>query len=240
MPDLAPGTLATARDYKRSAVTALLESYAPLVHRLAWSLCGDAAVGDAVTTTVLRRAIRVLPRWRDDAEADRWFYHYTVLETRRAPLMQAAAPDPLVSASPRNDAPYLALARALRALPVQQREAILLHHGEHLNPRYLAVAMDCSAEAAANHLRVATLQLRQLFGDGVDAMLNDIAIAYQRIAPNTQALHPEIRRQISRFLIPRRLGRITFAVLLIVFAVLIWYARANLVQLWHSLRSIAT
>src|SRR6478672_5186696 len=46
MPALPPDVLAPARDYNRSAVTTLLESYAPLVHRLAASLCGTAAAGD--------------------------------------------------------------------------------------------------------------------------------------------------------------------------------------------------
>jgi hypothetical protein len=171
----------------------------------------------------------VLPRWRDDAEADRWFYHYTVLETRRPyPPGEGAAEgavDPLVAASARTDPPFIAMVRALRVLPAQQREAIVLTHGERLNPRYLAIAMDCSAEAAANHLRAATNHLQQLGGETAEPLLQDLAAAYQRLAPNVQALHPEIRRQVSRFLFPRRVRRVIILLLLAVIAWAVWHGR---------------
>lgn len=229
---LPPNLLASARDYQGSAVVALLESYTPLVHRLAYALCGEARTGNAVAQTVMRRAIRVLPRWRDEAEADRWFYHYTVLETRRAPVPPPGATDPLLAASTRNDAPYVALVRALRALPPQQREAILLHHGEHLNPRYLAVAMDCSAEAAANHLRVATLALQQLSGpDALGPLLNEVGAAYQRLSPDLSGVGPAIRRDVRRYLVPRRIRRIVILALLLVIA---W----ALFRGWHVIRTL--
>lgn len=224
--------LASARDYEGSAVVALLESYAPLVHRLAHALCGDARTGNVIAQTVMRRALRVLPRWRDEAEADRWFYHYTVLETRGAPQPPPGAIDPLLAASARNDAPFVALLRAVRALPPQQREAILLHHGEHLNPRYLAVAMDCSAEAAANHLRIATLGLRQLVGtDAAAPLLNELGAAYQRLSPDLSGVGPAIRREVRRFLVPRRVRRIVILLLLLVIAWAIFRG-------WHVIRSL--
>src|SRR5438132_1087343 len=75
--------LRKARKYKSSAVEELFESYYPTVFRLAHSLCGQQPAARRVIDRVLKQALAVMPRWRDDSDSDRWFYHYTVLETRR-------------------------------------------------------------------------------------------------------------------------------------------------------------
>src|SRR5258706_665663 len=113
--------LKAARKYRASAVEELFESYYPTVFRLAHGLCGEQSAARRVIDRVLKTALAVLPRWRDDADADRWFYHYTVLETRRNEST-AGGPDPLLG---KDAAPaYAAFIRALRGLPTQQREAI--------------------------------------------------------------------------------------------------------------------
>src|SRR5260221_10976224 len=75
--------LAPARKYRESAVVELLEGYYPLVHRMAYALCGDAVSAPRLVDTVLRRALGILPRWRDDSASDRWFYRHTVQGSRR-------------------------------------------------------------------------------------------------------------------------------------------------------------
>ena len=69
--------------------------------------------------------------------------------------LNAPAPAPnqdlLITVGPTGLPAYAGFIRALRTLPVQQAEAFILHHGEHLNERLLGVAMDLSTGAAGSH-----------------------------------------------------------------------------------------
>ena len=204
MPEIAD-LLPHARNYRASAVRSLLESYYPTVYRIASALCGNQHTAGEVIYRVMSRAIPAIPKWRDDSAADRWFYHYTVLETRRYEAI-ASDLDPLIAADPPNPE-YSAFILALRAMPAQHREAIILSHGEHLNPRYLGVAMDCSAEAAANHLRAATIYLQSITGGQITPMLEIFSKCYHRLDLSPQTARPMIQQRINRFLFPRRLKR---------------------------------
>ena len=211
--------LIDARKFRIAAVASLLESYYPTVHRLAYALCGEQAAREVIQR-VFSRALYALPKWRDDSTADRWFYHYTVLASRNC-SREHNAPDPLLN-DEASDPGYAALIRGLRALPTQQREAIVLSHGEHLNFRYLAVAMDCSTEAAANHLRMATQALELIGGDKLAALLAIFSQAYRRLAPSPDAVRPMIRRRINRYLLPRRLRRGIFALAALITLYALW------------------
>ena len=133
-----------------------------------------------------------------------------------------------------NDGPtdpgYAAFIQTLRSLPVQQREAIVLNHGEHLNLRYLAVAMDCSIEAATNHLRMATQALETNCGDQTGTSLAAFSRAYRLLSPSLDAARPMIRRQINRYLLPRRLWRTVIAIigLAVIYGIWRWHGRNHL------------
>jgi len=81
----------------------------------------------------------------------------------------------------------VAFVSALRQLETQQREAFLLHHCERLNARYSALAMDCSTEAADNHLKAADQSLRLVAGADFDALAKKLADAYAHLAPDPNA-----------------------------------------------------
>jgi DNA-directed RNA polymerase specialized sigma24 family protein len=221
----APELLASAQKYRQSAVGALMAAYWPVVHRVAYGLCGDPRAAEQVVDRVMSRALHALPKWRDDTAADRWFYHYTVLETRRYPNNGAAPHDPLLPQSPVQIAEYTAFVKALRVLPSQQQEALILNHGEHLNPRYLGIAMDCSSAAAANHLREGTLQLEQMVGENAPKLMAELERIYRDLSPPADRVRPEIRRRLRRFLLPRRLRRWIVLVLLAAIAWAIWHWR---------------
>src|SRR5436190_20123545 len=157
--------LKRARKYDRSAVEALLATYYPIVYRIAYSLTGREDVGRGVVRFVFNQSLKVLPKWDRDGAPQRWFTHHTVLTTRRADRYEPEpAKDVLVKPFGKPPADYVAFIRALRALPQQQREAFLLTQGEGFDLRALAVAMDCSTEAAGNHLKAATDMLRTISG----------------------------------------------------------------------------
>src|SRR4029434_6349861 len=124
----------------------------------------------------------------------RWFQHHTVLATRRAAKHQPAlANDVRVRTRETRNAAYPAFVRSIRMLPLQQREAFILHHGERMNSRYLAVAMDCSTDAASNHLRTATTPLRTIGGEFFDEFVHQMARCYARTTPSDQLIVPRIR-----------------------------------------------
>ena len=138
---------------RRAAERMLSEIY-PAVCRMAYGLSGREDVGRGIVRFIATQAVRQLGKWRDAAAAERWFYHHTVLTGRRAVRHRPdAMGDTLLGEAA--DAPYVAFLRALRSLPQQQSEAFILNHGEHLNTRYLAIAMDCSTHAAEMHLGAA-------------------------------------------------------------------------------------
>ena len=77
--------------------------------------------------------------------------------------------------------------RALRALPMQQREAFILMHGEKLDVRAIAVAMDCSVLAAGNHLNEATDRLRHLAGSKLESHASRLAsiLVHEDVRPRS-------------------------------------------------------
>ena len=220
MPDAPEAAL----DLKRVGATALaelLERYYPTVHRIAFGLCASAADGTLVFDRVIARALHAMASWRDDTAADRWFYHFTVLESRRHAAAATTAQDPLLNAD-RPDPAYAAFIRALRSMPAQQRESIILSYGERLNPRYLAVAMDCSGQAAENHLREATRQLAVLTGGQLESLLDALSHAYRALDPQPGSARPLIQRRIHRHLLPSRIRRTVIVVCVCVVAYVVW------------------
>ena len=196
--------LRSARRYHTSAAASLLESYYPATHRLAYALCGDVIVGERIIHLVTKRALALLPRWRDETLPDRWFYHHTVLAARATTKATAAPPqnDPLIPFD--SAAPYIAFIRTLRALPPQQKEVIILHYGERLNSRFLGIAMDCSADAATSHLIAATGSLGAINGDRFETLAKKMGIVYQALAPSPAAI-ATLRARVAQYVWPRRI-----------------------------------
>src|SRR3954471_14328751 len=124
---------ARAKKLERDALEKLVESVYPAICRIAYGLFGREDVGDGVVRFVINHAIHHLQRLRDAPEAQRWFYHFTVLVSRRGQKHEPKAEqDTLVAHSGEVSAAYVAFVRGLRTLPFQQREAYLLAFGEQL------------------------------------------------------------------------------------------------------------
>jgi DNA-directed RNA polymerase specialized sigma24 family protein len=208
-----PDALARARNLKPSAVAEVLtEHYAP-VHRLAHGLCGRPDVARGVVRYVMGRSIARLPSWDDEIDPENWFHHFTVLATRRARAGRGR-PDPkggedalLGDAAGMPEPAYVAFLTALRNLPEQQQEAFILHHGERVGLRSLSLSMDCSTEAANNHLKAATEALQLVAGDRFDAFTTRLSAAYRRLTPTEELALPLVNRVIRRRVWPRRIAR---------------------------------
>jgi DNA-directed RNA polymerase specialized sigma24 family protein len=215
--------LAKARAMNPAALGALLSSGYAASHRISLALCGNEGVAQAVANRLVRRAMVMLPRWRDISSQENWFVHHAVLTTRGANVSPPADPllDPLVLHSEAaNEPAYAAFVRAIRQLHPQQREAFILHHGERLNPRMLSVAMDCSTGAARMHLQVADDHMSAVSGGrgrghDLSAMLTR-AYAAMSVAmpPAERFVRVEVRRlRWRRFL--RRVVRTCMTLLVL-------------------------
>src|SRR5438128_4874649 len=117
--------------FDRKAIEALLAGMYPVVHRMARALAGQEDAARRIERFVMRQAFSQLPLWRNPEAADRWFFHHTLLTSRReAKPTSDISSDLLATSADSPDAPYLAFLRAMRKLPFQQREALLLNVGE--------------------------------------------------------------------------------------------------------------
>src|SRR5688500_10934867 len=198
-----------ATKLERPAVEAEVAQMYPVVHRIALALGGREDVAAQTVRYVLRQAVGQLPKFRDVDAAERWMYHFTVLSSRRSAEAQVdPRSDVLVKHASDVDAEYLAFVRGLRSLPFQQREAFLLTHGERLNDRYLAVAMDCSTKAAEQHLSAATSAMQALAGPHYPVMVRRLEEAHARRSPAEAGVRPAVSTIVAGALWPRRLKRI--------------------------------
>jgi len=212
--------IARARKFDVAAVTAIFTEYYSLVHRIAHGLSGRERVGREIERFVLGRAFRVIPNWADEGAPRRWFTHHAVLASRRVPRAEPNDPgDLLLEGEATSDLSYTAFVRALRSLPIQQREAFLLTYGEDFKNRDLAIAMDCSNRAAATHLSAATASLRAIAADQFDALTKRLAERYRALVPSEHLLLPSMRLFVARRIWPRRILRaIQWLILIIVLA----------------------
>ena len=123
------------------------------MYRVAAGLTGSVEHAESVANAVVARAVMQRIGEHNNVDRDRWFPHHTVLTSREIVRLNGYA------------TAGWGLPRELADLPTQQREAFVLHHGERLDLRQLATAMDCSTTAAANHLAAATGRLRSSVAD---------------------------------------------------------------------------
>jgi DNA-directed RNA polymerase specialized sigma24 family protein len=220
---ISPRVFGRARKLRRDGLEELFAEVYPAVVRIARGLSGREDVAEGVVRFVMTRSVVMVPKWRDETVAERWFLHHTVLTVRRAAGYAPTASGDVLVDSP--DPPYVAFVRALRGLPVQQREAIVLHFGEHLNSRYMGVAMDCSTDAAQAHLEAATGTLRAVTAGEFEAMIGRLSNVYVGLGPKASDLMPAVRRWVKRGLRPHRLRRAVLAAIgVIVIVGMLWVA----------------
>jgi DNA-directed RNA polymerase specialized sigma24 family protein len=228
-----------AREGDRASVESVITDCFPAVHRVAHALTGDPAVAGKVVRFVLRRSVDVMPRWRSGLIPENWFFHNTLMTLRR---LNTPPPQPnqdlLITVGPTGLPAYAGFIRALRTLPVQQAEAFILHHGEHLNERLLGVAMDLSTGAAGAHLAAATASLQTLAGNDYPALVSALDKAYMALTPPETIVRTtaetEIRSVFWGKLLRRMVKRLITLAILAAIGFAAWYFREQLIK-WFEL-----
>jgi DNA-directed RNA polymerase specialized sigma24 family protein len=203
----------------------LLTEHYPLVHRVARGLCGDAPAA-AIEQKVFAKSLTQCEHWRDEDESRSWFLHHTILNCRNIP--SPAVISWLGESAERIE--IRAMLKAFLALPFQQREAFLLSRGEKMNLQQVAVAMDCSKTAAANHLSAAEKLLNLFAGPEADKMIGLLLSAYTAPPPPGNLIIPRTVRRSARRKFFRRLLKL---ILLLLVAAAIWWGWQHRQMLDH-------
>jgi hypothetical protein len=171
----------------------------------------------------MSRSAHFLPLWTSATAADNWFLHHTLLAVRLAPSAPTSPlRDCLVQHMNDPSAQYLAYVRAFRLLTAQQREAFILTRGERLDIRQLAVAMDCSTSAAANHLLAANQTMQSIAADAFDAQTKAMMNVYASLTPADDLIIADISAAAGKVVRRRWRRSVSKIVKLTILAIAAW------------------
>lgn len=166
-----------ARRGDRQAIDELLERYEPSIYRFGLRMCGDEETAREVLQETMLAAFRNLPGFRGDAALSTWLFQiarsFCIKQRRRPPLPPADDTDLPDAASPPDAQLHAqrigrALATAIAALPVEQREAIVLRDVEGLSAQEAAVVVGVEVGALKSRLHRARMALRERLANLVE------------------------------------------------------------------------
>ncbi len=155
----------------RPAFAALAERHYDRVYKLAWRWSGTRDRAEDVAQDVMVKLATAIRSFRGDAAFTTWLYRlaYTVtidhlrLAQRIVPLKPSNVM--MLVEEAETETPETAvlgqeLWTAVRALPDQQRDAVLLVYGEDLSHKEAAAVMGCSEKTVSWHLHEAKKRLK--------------------------------------------------------------------------------
>ncbi len=155
----------------RASMSALLERHYDRIYRLAWRWCGSRETAEDIAQDVCVKLTRAIRDWRGDARFTTWLYriaYTTTLDWMRVnQRMVSFAPSDIVSLvdasqslTPDDDATGEELWRAVRTLPPQQRDAVLLIYGQDMSHAEASMIMGCSEKTVSWHVHEAKKRLK--------------------------------------------------------------------------------
>jgi RNA polymerase sigma-70 factor, ECF subfamily len=159
----------------RASFAALVEQCYDRIHRMAWRFTGSQQDAEDIAQDVCLKLGKAIKSWRGDSSFETWLYrltYTTAIDHIRADKRFALAgadnvialfdgqtfPSPDAGAS----SPELwdDLWTAVRALPNQQRDAVLLVYAEERSHAEAAVILGCSEKTVSWHLHEARKRLK--------------------------------------------------------------------------------
>lgn len=170
------GLLTAARAGDRAALDALLARYQPAIYRFGLHMCGDEESAREVLQETLLAAFRHLPGFRGDAALSTWLYQiarsFCIKERRAAHpavALDEQLADPALAPDGQTHAHEVgaALVAAIRALPADQREVLVLRDVEGLSAEEAAHVIGIEVGALKSRLHRARSALRERLDTGV-------------------------------------------------------------------------
>lgn len=164
--------LQAVRRGDRQAIDELLARHERQIYRFGLRMCGNEEDAREVLQETLLAAFRNLPGFRGDAALSTWLYQiarsFCIKERRRerpeVPLDEDARAIEAPAAGPESRAHAreigAALATAIRALPSEQREALVLRDVEGLSADDAAKVVGIEVGALKSRLHRARIELR--------------------------------------------------------------------------------
>lgn len=161
--------VAAARSGDRRAIDELLARYEEPIYRFGLRMCGDEESAREVLQETMLAAFRNLPGFRGEAALSTWLYQiarsFCIKERRGVrpaspldadPSSPAAGPDMQLHAREVGHA----LVEAIRSLPPEQREALVLRDVEGLSAQEAAEVVGVEVGALKSRLHRARMALR--------------------------------------------------------------------------------
>lgn len=169
--------IAAAQAGDREAIDALLTRYEQRIYRFGLRMCGDEESAREVLQETMLAAFKNLPGFRGQAALSTWLYQIArsfCIKERRGARAHASLDD----AEPADQAPPLpdqlharqlgeALATAIRALPHDQREVLVLRDVEGLSAQEAADIVGIEVGALKSRLHRARTALRERLAGAV-------------------------------------------------------------------------
>jgi RNA polymerase sigma-70 factor (ECF subfamily) len=158
----------------RESFAALLELYYVRIHRLAWRFCGSQVLAEDIAQDVCVKLATGIRSFRGEAAFSTWIWRITYTTAadrmRAGQRMYSVEPSQIIemvdadagsrAPSPEEAVEGAELWKAVRTLPDQQRDAVLLVYGEDMSHAEAAVVMGCQEKTVSWHLHEAKKRLR--------------------------------------------------------------------------------
>lgn len=162
-----------AKDGCRDSFAALIARHYDRIYRLAWRIAGSQGQAEDIAQDVCVKLAVAIRGFRGDAAFSTWIWRITyttaadwqraarrvtTLEPGRVVALMDASPER--APSPEDEVIGAELWTAVRALPKQQREAVLLVYGEGMSHSEAASVMGCREKTVSWHLHEARRRLK--------------------------------------------------------------------------------
>lgn len=160
-----------SRGGSRAAMEELAKRWTPRLIRFAARMLGTAEGAGDIAQETWASALPALRRLRDPAHFPAWIYAIARRKcadavrsaVRRRRLSAAVAAEPVPAPASVDDGERGGLARAMAALPPEQRAALSLFYGEDLSLQEIAVVLGVPLGTVKSRLHTARAALREEF-----------------------------------------------------------------------------
>jgi RNA polymerase sigma-70 factor (ECF subfamily) len=155
----------------RAAFAALVDANYDRIYRLAWRWSGSRDKAEDIAQDVVVKLATAIRSFRGECAFSTWLYRIAFTtaadHVRASQRLKPLAPsnvmmliDGTSGETPESEAIGKELRAAVRRLPDQQRDAVLLVYGEDLSHGEAAAVMGCSEKTVSWHLHEAKKRLR--------------------------------------------------------------------------------